>query len=119
MKFLWTIFIKLINSFNIAEGMILSKKQDLCLELIAELVFLEKHLGRQQSGPVASLSLVQEFQLVVLLCEFFQRPGGSEVTKNAMFLSLFGCSPGPFVSRSKVLAKLISTAVSGSMLSVT
>lgn len=99
--------------------MILSKKQDLCLELIAELVFLEKHLGRQQSGPVASLSLVQEFQLVVVLCEFFQRPGGTEVTKNAMFLSLFGSSLGPFVSRSKVLAKLISTAVSGSMLSVT
>lgn len=103
-----------------AESMILSKKQDLCLELIAELVFLEKHVGRQSnSGPIATLSLVQEFQLVVVLCEFFERPGGSDVSKNAMFLSLFGSSVGPYVSRTKVLAKLISTAVSGSMLAVT
>lgn len=100
--------------------MILGKKQELCLELIAELVFLEKHVGRQPAGgaQLASLNLVQEFQLVVVMCEFFARPGGTEVAKNAMFLSLFGTSAGPFVSRSKVLAKLISTAVSGSIVPV-
>lgn len=82
--------------------------------MISELIFLEKKsksYGNHQSHN--GLTLIQEFQLVVVLCEFFSR-SASDVTKNAIFLSLFGGSAMPY-SRSRVLIKLISTAISGSI----
>lgn len=66
---------------------------------------------------ISSLTLIQEFQLVVVLSEFFSSRSSPEVTKNAVFLSLFG-SVTPYVARSRVLIKLISTAISGSIISV-
>lgn len=100
----------------------LTKKQDTCMDLISEFVFMEKKSqdSRKQYGGgqtnISSLTLIQEFQLVVVLSEFFSRPG-PEVSKNAVFLSLFG-SVTPYVARSRVLVKLISTAVSGSIIAV-
>lgn len=100
----------------------MGKKQDQCLELIGDCLFLEKKSidsrknynngGVQQS----TLTLMQEFQLVVVLSEFFSRQG-PEMSKNAMFLSLFGSSSPAqqFISRSRVLVRLVSTAVSGSI----
>lgn len=107
--------------------MILGKKQDHCQEFIADCVFLEKKsLDSRKNynstttppatGQQSTLSLMQEFQLVVVLSEFFSRQG-PEMSKNAMFLSLFGGSSSaqPFVSRSRVLVRLVSTSVSGSV----
>lgn len=53
------------------------------------------------------------------MSEFFIRPS-PEVTKNAMFLSLFGggSSATPYIARSRVLVRLISTAVSCSISAV-
>lgn len=108
----------LISANAFSENLITGKKQDQCFELIAEFIFLEKKpqdirkpYGNQQ--PSNGLTLIQEFQLVVVLCEFFSR-SSSDVTKNAIFLSLFGGSAMPY-SRSRVLIKLISTAISGSI----
>lgn len=98
------------------ESLVISRKnQDHCLELIAEYVFLEKKVRKDFSNNIY-LTLLQEFQLVVVLGEYFSRPG-PDATRNAVFLSLFGGSAITF-SRSRVLVKLISTAVSGSIESV-
>ncbi|XP_059611442.1 integrator complex subunit 15 [Phlebotomus argentipes] len=88
-------------------------KQEHMMELIAE-IFCEKprdldvRKSQNQLLP-ATLSLIQELQLVVVLCEYFQTPG-SEATRNAMFLSLFA-SPTS-ITRINVLVKLVSTSVS-------
>lgn len=60
---------------------------------------------------MCGLSLIQEFQLVVVLCEFYERPG-QEMIRNAVFLSLF---EGSNASRLKVLNKLIGTAIASSV----
>lgn len=105
------------------ENAVVNKKLDHGLELIAEFLFLEKKpLDSRKpynvtgNGAQSTLSLIQEFQLVVVMSEFFVRPS-SEVTKNAMFLSLFGggSSATPYVARPRVLVRLISTAVSCSI----
>lgn len=67
---------------------------------------------RKGYNQSTNMSLVQEFQLVVVLCEFFSRPG-PDSTRNVVFLSLFGGTLTP--SRSSILIKVISTAVSGSI----
>ncbi|GAB0086421.1 uncharacterized protein DMENIID0001_118620 [Sergentomyia squamirostris] len=89
-------------------------KQEHTMELIAE-IFCEKsprdidvRKSQAQLLP-ASLTLIQELQLVVVLCEYFQCPI-PEATRNAMFLSLFA-SPTT-ISRINVLAKLVSTSIS-------
>ncbi|XP_055385131.1 integrator complex subunit 15 isoform X2 [Condylostylus longicornis] len=83
------------------------------MDLIAEIIFLEKSkevdvrkTGFQQ-GP--NLSLIQEFQLVIVLSEFFSHPG-PDATRNAVFLSLFGGNITP--GRTSVLVKLISVSIS-------
>lgn len=99
----------------IAESMLNSRsKQEHTMELIAE-IFCEKsprdmdvRKAQTQLLP-ATLSLIQELQLVVILCEYFQSPG-PEATRNAMFLSLFA-SPTS-ITRINVLVKLVSTSVS-------
>lgn len=55
--------------------------------------------------------MIQEFQLVVVLCEFYERPG-QEMIRNAVFLSLF---EGSNAYRLKVLNKLIGTAIASSV----
>lgn len=87
-------------------------RNDQAIDLISEFVFAEK--GKETDSRSAyqqtTLSLSQEFQLIVVLCEYFSKPG-KDATRNAMFLSLFGGSIT--TSRSSILVKLISTSVSG------
>lgn len=98
---------------NLPESLCTSKKnQDRCLEIIAECIFLEKRSDPKKPTTIG-LNVFQEFQLVLALAEFFSRPG-PDVTRNAVFLSLFGVStltPG----RSRVLSKFVSTAISDSI----
>lgn len=99
-------------------------KQDVAMELISEFVFQERirdtdlrhKLGNRHSNSpqmlFSQLNLIQEFQLVLALIEYFSRPG-SDATRNAVFLSLFGSNLNP--GRSSILSKLISTSISGSV----
>lgn len=116
-----------------------NKKPDYCLDLIADAIFLDavkpakstaggrhpKHGGAAAQPPGAgatnnTLTLAQEFQLVIALCDFFSErsvPGASS-TNNTMFLSLFGTGGAPSAARPRVLAKLVSTAISGRLAAV-
>lgn len=107
------------EALPIIENLIIHRnKHDLAMDLIGEFVFRERRDDQRGSGgqqyqkqPVTPrLSSIDEFQLVLVLCDFFSRPG-PDATRNAVFFSLFGGSIG----RSSVLNKLISTAVSGSI----
>lgn len=96
------------------ESLIVNRsKQDLAMDLISEFVFCEKYEKdrHQYDHSISTLNLIQEFQLVVVLCEYFSIPG-SDATRNAIFLSLFGNTTS---SRISVLVKLISTSVSCSI----
>lgn len=105
-----------------AETLCNSKKNlDHCMEIIAEYIFVEKrHSDSRKSynarNQPSSLSVFQEFQLVLVMTEFFSRPG-PDITRNAVFLLLFG---GSTLSsgRSRVLWKFISTAITDSSASV-
>lgn len=96
------------------ESLCTSKKnQDRCLELIAEYIFLEKKPESKKPTTSATLTVFQEFQLVLVFAQYFSRPG-PDVTRNAVFLCLFGnTSQSP--ARSRVLSKFISTAISDSI----
>lgn len=94
------------------------KNQDHCLEIISEYIFVEKrHTDARKpynaGNQPSTLSVFQEFQLVLVLAEFFSRPG-PDITRNAVFLLLFG---GSTLSegRSRVLWKFISTAITDSI----
>lgn len=105
---------------SISESVCSSKKnQEHCFEIISEYIFLEKRAAdaRKPYGSGSSLktnlTVIQEFQLVLVFADFFKRPG-PDVTRNAVFLCLFGSSsltPG----RSRVLSKFISTSISASL----
>lgn len=99
--------------FMFPEALCTSKKnQDRCLEIVAEYMFLEKRSDLKKT-TIIGLNVFQEFQLVLAFAEFFSRPG-PDVTRNAVFLSLFGVTaltPG----RSRVLSKFVSTAISDSI----
>ena len=83
------------------------------MDLISEFIFLEGVKGQPNSVDHGSkLSLIQEFQLTVVLGDFFSKPG-PDATRNAIFLSLFGGSLTG--SRQNVLIKLLSAAVSASL----
>lgn len=85
--------------------------------MISEFIFYEKKSDSRKYGnthknqQTCGLSLIQEFQLVVVLCEFYERPG-QEMIRNAVFLSLF---EGSNAYRLKVLNKLIGTAIASSV----
>lgn len=99
--------------FSSTESLCTSKKnQDRCYELIAECIFLEKKSDSKKSQTV-TLTVFQEFQLVLVFAQYFSRPG-PDVTRNAVFLCLFGHSTLTPV-RSRVLSKFISTAISDSI----
>lgn len=88
------------------------------MELISEYIFLEKKSEMSsKKTPNIGLSVFQEFQLVLVFAQYFSRPG-PDVTRNAVFLCLFGnTSLSP--ARSRVLSKFISTAISDSIAPVT
>lgn len=106
---------------NIVDNMSRSK-QNFAMTLISEFIFLEKFKDtdfRKNANAVpfltSQMTSIQEFQLILVLIEFFSRPG-PDATRNAVFLSLFGGNLTP--NRSSVLCKLISTSVSGSVSAV-
>ncbi|XP_073820513.1 integrator complex subunit 15 [Musca autumnalis] len=101
------------------ESMIIGRgKQNFIMQLISEFVFLERNKDmdvRRGQSPQTYVNMqmnkIQEFQLILVLIEYFSQPG-PDSTRNAVFLSLFtNLTP----QRSKILCKLISTSVSGSV----
>lgn len=102
-----------LHVYFFIESLCTSKKnQDRCYELIIECIFLEKKSDSKKSNQVG-LTVFQEFQLVLVLAQYFSRPG-PDVTRNAVFLCLFGHTTLTPV-RSRVLSKFISTAISDSI----
>ncbi|XP_043467734.1 uncharacterized protein C7orf26 homolog [Leptopilina heterotoma] len=80
------------------------KQMDLQMDLMTEFVFGEIERRRKRNVPAA----IQELQLIEVLSDFFQNPGGSPAVRNALFLSLYPAgSP-----RYKVLGNLVSLAIS-------
>ncbi|KAF3426133.1 hypothetical protein E2986_01852 [Frieseomelitta varia] len=79
------------------------KQMDLQLDLISEFVFGEIERRKKRNLTMA----IQELQLIEVLSDFFQSPGGSAAVRNAVFLSLFPAdSP-----RYKILGNLVSLAI--------
>ncbi|CAD1468363.1 unnamed protein product, partial [Heterotrigona itama] len=79
------------------------KQMDLQLDLISEFVFGEIEKRKKRNLTIA----IQELQLIEVLSDFFQSPGGSAAVRNAVFLSLFPAdSP-----RYKILGNLVSLAI--------
>lgn len=73
------------------------------MDLISEFVFGELDRRKKRNTTVA----IQELQLIEILSDFFQSPGGSPAVRNALFLSLFPAdSP-----RYRTLANLVSLAI--------
>lgn len=79
---------------------------------MADAIFLEKRTDVRKE-PNTALNVFQEFQLVLAFADFFSRPG-PDVAKNAVFICLFGDAQLP-PGRSRVLSRLISTAISDSI----
>ncbi|XP_017464867.1 PREDICTED: uncharacterized protein C7orf26 homolog [Rhagoletis zephyria] len=100
------------------ESIVVSRsKQNFAIQLISEFVFMERPkdaLDIRKGQPFSSVQMnsFQEFQLILVLIEFFSQPG-PDATRNVVFLSLFGSNLTP--QRSKILCRLVSTAVSGSV----
>lgn len=85
------------------------------MEIIAEYIFLEKKWSdsRKATSQPVGLTVFQEFHLVLVFAEFFSRPG-RDITRNTVFLSLFGSSLlSP--ARARVLSKFVSTAITDSI----
>lgn len=73
------------------------------MDMISEFVFGEVERRKKRKMTVA----IQELQLIEVLSDFFQNPGGSPAVRNAVFLSLFPAdSP-----RYKILGNLVSLAI--------
>lgn len=73
------------------------------MDLISEFVFGEVERRRKRNVTMA----IQELQLIELLSDFFQSPGGSPAIRNALFLSLF---PADNI-RHKILGNLVSLSI--------
>lgn len=104
-----TIYLHLFETESLCTS---KKNQDRCYELIVECVFLEPKSDSKKGNQVC-LTVFQEFQLVLVLAQYFSRPG-PDATRNAVFLCLFGHMTLTPV-RSRVLSKFISTAISDSI----
>ncbi|EDW69953.1 integrator complex subunit 15 [Drosophila virilis] len=106
-----------VEALSRLEGLIASRnKQNLAMQIISEFIFLERtkdgDVRKMQTLGISQMNIYQEFQLILALIEYFSRPG-RDATRNAIFLSLFGSHLTP--QRSRLLSRLISTAVSGSV----
>lgn len=74
------------------------------MDLISEFVFGEVEKRKKRNMTMA----IQELQLIEIMSDFFQSPGGSPAVRNALFLLLFPAdSP-----RYKILGNLVSLAIS-------
>ena len=95
------------DALPIIENLIINRnKLDLAMDFISEFVFRER---KDQMMKYTSKSNIEEFQLVLVLCDVFAKPS-PDVTRNALFLSLFPVNPSP--QRASILNKLVSTAIS-------
>ncbi|XP_058792807.1 integrator complex subunit 15 isoform X2 [Phymastichus coffea] len=76
---------------------------DLQMDLMSEFVFgeIEKRKKRNQQFAI------QELQLIEILSDFFESPGGSPAVRNAVFLSLYPAE----TPRHKILGNLVSLAI--------
>ncbi|KAH8406233.1 hypothetical protein KR215_008842 [Drosophila sulfurigaster] len=103
-----------VEALSRLESLIASRnKQNLVMQIISEFIFLERSKdGDVRKMGISQMNIYQEFQLILALIEYFSRPG-RDATRNAIFLSLFGSHLTP--QRSRLLSRLISTAVSGSV----
>ncbi|XP_029168181.1 uncharacterized protein C7orf26 homolog isoform X2 [Nylanderia fulva] len=73
------------------------------MDLISEFVFGELEKRKKRNMTMA----IQELQLIEIMSDFFQSPGGTPAVRNALFLSLFPAdSP-----RYKTLGNLVSLAI--------
>ncbi|XP_067629686.1 integrator complex subunit 15 [Eurosta solidaginis] len=86
-------------------------KQNLAIQLISEFIFMVD-IRKGPQFATSQLNSFQEFQLILVLIEYFSQPG-PDATRNVVFLSLFGSNLTP--QRSKILCRLVSTAVSASV----
>lgn len=86
-----------------------NKQMDTAMEIMTEFIFCEsdRRGGRRAGG----LNPLQELQLIDIICEYLSSCS-SEITKNTIFLSLFGGMEGQ--RRLKILSILASMAVSAS-----
>lgn len=73
------------------------------MDLISEFVFGELDKRKKRNMTMA----IQELQLIEILSDFFESPGGSPAVRNALFLSLFPADS----SRYKTLGNLVSLAI--------
>ncbi|XP_012232321.1 integrator complex subunit 15 [Linepithema humile] len=79
------------------------KQVDLQMDLISEFVFGEIERRKKRNMSIAIL----ELQLIEIISDFFQSPGGSPAVRNALFLSLFPADS----FRYNVLGNLVSLAI--------
>jgi len=79
------------------------KQVDLQMDLISEFVFGEIERRKKRNATIA----IHELQLIEIMIDFFQNPGGSPAIRNAMFLSLFPADS----FRHKILGNLVSLAI--------
>lgn len=80
------------------------KQVDLQMDLISEFVFGEIEKRKKRNMTMA----IQELQLIEIMSDFFQSPGGTPAVRNALFLSLFPADS----LRYKTLGNLVSLAIS-------
>lgn len=73
------------------------------MELISEFVFGEIERREKRKLPVA----ITELQLIEILSDFFESPGGCAAVRNAVFLSLFPAES----SKHKILGNLVSLCI--------
>ncbi|XP_026846271.1 uncharacterized protein C7orf26 homolog [Drosophila persimilis] len=85
--------------------------QDLVIKIVSENIFLERI--NDGGGRAPQMAFMQEYQLTVALIEFFSKPGPR---RDDIFHALFGSKLSP--RRSSQLVKLVSTAVSASVVPV-
>jgi len=100
-----TIILNFIYSLFVEEVLCCrpGKQVDLQMDLISEFVFGEVEKRKKRNVTMA----IQELQLIEIMSDFFQSPGGSPAVRNALFLSLFPAdSP-----RYKILGNLVSLAI--------
>ncbi|XP_020295342.1 uncharacterized protein C7orf26 homolog isoform X2 [Pseudomyrmex gracilis] len=73
------------------------------MDLISEFIFGEIERRKKRNMTTA----IQELQLIEIMSDFFQSPGGVPAVRNALFLSLFPADS----SKHKILGNLVSLAI--------
>lgn len=80
-----------------------NRQMDLQMDLMSEFVFGEIERRKKRGLQVS----IQELQLIDILSDFFESPGGSAAVRNAVFLSLYPAE----TQRHKILGNLVSLSI--------